>query len=65
MKSFIKKIINPFALIAREMKLVEWISFKKTTNYTLLVLVISFFVGIIIVVFDVVLFKARNIILTL
>ena len=65
MKSFIKKIINPFTLIAREMKLVEWISFKKTTNYTLLVLVISFFVGIIIVVFDVVLFKARNIILTL
>jgi preprotein translocase SecE subunit len=65
MKSFIKKIINPLTLIAREMKLVEWISFKKTTNYTLLVLVISFFVGIIIVVFDVVLFKGRDIILTL
>jgi len=59
-KSFSKKIFRPISLIFKELRLVEWISAKKTFQYTLLVLVISFFVGIIIVVFDTIFFKGRN-----
>ncbi|MBN2016191.1 preprotein translocase subunit SecE [Candidatus Dojkabacteria bacterium] len=60
-----KKLLRPITLTIKELKLVEWISFKQTVRYTLLVLVISFFIGIIIVVFDTILFRGRNIILEL
>jgi preprotein translocase SecE subunit len=60
-----KKLFKQISLIFKELKLVEWPSSKKTMQMTVLVLVISFFVGIIIVVFDTLLFKGRNIILEL
>jgi preprotein translocase SecE subunit len=65
MKKIFKVITNPIKLIARELKLVEWLTLKETMNYTLFVLVISVFVGIIIVVFDSVFFQVRNVILDL
>jgi preprotein translocase SecE subunit len=60
-----KKLFKQIPLIFKELKLVEWPGSKKTMQMTLLVLVISLFVGIIIVVFDTLLFKGRNIILEL
>lgn len=64
-KDFFKKIFNPIRLIVKELKLIEWLTFKKTLQSTLLVLVISLLVGIIIVIFDTTLFKLRNIIIEL
>jgi len=64
-KRFIKKITNPIRLVFKELKLIEWLSIKKTLYSTLLVLVISLFVGIIIVIFDTTLFKLRNVIIEL
>jgi preprotein translocase SecE subunit len=64
-KNLFKFITNPIRLIVRELKLVEWLTLKQTMNYTLFVLVISVFVGIIIVVFDTVFFNVRNVILDL
>lgn len=60
-----KKIFEQISFIFKELKIVEWPNSKKTMEMTLLVLVISLFVGIIIVVFDTFLFKGRNIILEL
>ena len=65
LKNIIKKFLNPIQLIFKELKLIEWLSFKKMLNSTLLVLVISLLVGIIIVIFDTTLFKLRNIIIEL
>jgi len=63
MKNFLKKLINPFKLIITELKLVEWLTLKQTVNSTLLVLAVSLFVGIMIVAFDIIFYRARNIII--
>ena len=62
MKKNFKKLVQPITLVFKELKLVEWLSLKKTINSTLLVLVISICVGIIIVVFDFMLYQGRNLI---
>ncbi|MDD3647239.1 MAG: preprotein translocase subunit SecE [Candidatus Dojkabacteria bacterium] len=65
MKKIIKRITQPVTLILKEMKKVEWISFQQTVQYTFLILVISFFIGIIIVALDTVFFEGRNFIIEL
>lgn len=65
MKKIFRKITQPITLIFKELKKVEWISFKQTVQYTFLILVISFFVGIIIVALDTIFFEGRNIIIEL
>ena len=64
-KTIFKKLSQTIKLTLKELKLVEWLSWKATIQSTLLVLVISLLVGIIIVVFDTTLFEGRNIILDL
>jgi len=64
-KIFFKKLYQSVKLTFKELKLVEWLSWKATIQSTLLVLVISLLVGIIIVIFDTTLFEGRNIILDL
>ncbi len=64
-KKILKNIFQPIKLLIIELKLVEWPSLKVAVQSTALVLVISVFVGIIIVVFDTVLFEGRNFILDL
>lgn len=61
----IKKIVQPIKLILKELKHVEWISLKQTIQSTLLVLVISFMIGIIIVAFDVLFYQGRDVMLNL
>ncbi|MBU0976335.1 MAG: preprotein translocase subunit SecE [Patescibacteria group bacterium] len=65
MKKIFKKITQPINLILKELKKVEWISFTQTVQYTFLILVISLFIGIIIVALDTVFFEGRNIIIEL
>jgi preprotein translocase SecE subunit len=64
-RRFVAKLFSPIGLIFKELKLVEWLSFKQTAQSTLLILVICAFVGIIIVAFDTVLFNIRNVIIDL
>ena len=52
-------------LIFKELQQVEWLSWQDTVKSTTLVLVISFFVGIIIVALDAIFFKTRNLITNL
>lgn len=65
LKINLKNITQPIKLTFKELRLVEWLSWKATIQSTLLVLVISLLVGIIIVVFDTTLFELRNIVLDL
>ncbi len=61
----LKKLTNPFVLIAKELKRVEWLSLSQTIKSTLIVLAISVFVGIIIVILDILFFNLRDIILAI
>ena len=61
----IKKIIHPIKLIFKELKQVEWISLQQTIQSTMLVLVISFMIGIIIIAFDLLFYQGRDVILNL
>lgn len=65
MNKLFNKITRPIRLTFKELKRVEWLSFEETMKATMLVLVISFFVGIIIVVLDTAFFNARNFIIEL
>lgn len=62
---FLKKISETFVLTIKELKLVEWISLEQTASSTILILVISFVIGIIIVVFDTFFFEIRNLLISL
>ncbi len=62
-KKIVKKIFQPFILIIKELKQVEWLSFPESIRSSVLVLVISTFIGIIIVVFDIVFYKLRDILI--
>ena len=57
------KLFGPIRLAFKELKLVEWLSFRKVIESTILVLAISSLVGIIIIAFDSSLFYIRNILL--
>lgn len=68
MKKILNVIKKPFKyvlLMLNELKLVEWISARQTVQYTALVLVISIFIGIMIVVFDLGLLKGRGVLFDL